>query len=220
MKFKAILCKSLGLAAIAAGLAILPASTGWAQEADPSEVRDAIAQYETPALAQAAGWDLVEGLDNCFDNPGTGAMGVHYIDADRLDTTVDELAPEAIIYETSSGSPELVAVEYIVPAADWDAEGHDGLPEALGQTFHLNEALGVYVLHAWLFKENPAGMFEDWNPDVSCPAVTTPPSTGDAGLAAPSTSSGVPWLVLGIVTGLAIVGRFVVLRVGSRTHQE
>lgn len=209
MKLKAILLTAFGLAAFAASLFVFPVSTGWAQDVDPSAVRDAIAQYETPALAQAAGWDLVEGLDHCFDNPGVGAMGVHYIDASRLDTTVDELAPEAIIYETSSGSPELVAVEYIVPAADWDAEGHNDVPEALGQSFHLNEELGVYVLHAWLFQENPAGMFEDWNPLVSCPAVMSPPSTGDAGLAAPSStrSSTAPLLVLCLLAGLAIVGR-------------
>ena len=219
MKLRATLLVALGLAVIAAGVAAFPISTGWAQEAEPAAVKDAIAQYETPALAQAAGWDLVEGLDHCFDNPGVGAMGVHYIDAARLDTTVDELAPEAIIYQTTGASPELVAVEYIVPAADWDAEGHDQLPTALGQSFHLNEALGVYVLHAWLFKENPAGMFEDWNPTVSCPAVMTPPSTGDAGLADTSSASwNAPLLVLCVFAGLAIGGRLVVVRSRSRLH--
>lgn len=134
-----------------------------------SAVREAIAGYETPEDAEAGGWRLVDGLDHCFENPGVGAMGVHYIDAERLDTTVDELAPEAIIYATNAnGEEELVAVEYIVPAEAWDGEGHESLPEALGQTFHLNEELGVYVLHAWLFKENPMGIFQDWNPDVTC----------------------------------------------------
>ena len=33
----------------------------------------------------------------------------------------------------------------------------------------LNPALGRYILHAWIWKPNPAGMFENWNPDVSCP---------------------------------------------------
>jgi hypothetical protein len=23
-------------------------------------------------------------------------------------------------------------------------------------------------LHAWIWQNNPAGMFEDWNPTVSC----------------------------------------------------
>lgn len=39
----------------------------------------------------------------------------------------------------------------------------------LDRHLHLNEALGVYVLHAWVFKKNPAGTFEDWNAKMSCP---------------------------------------------------
>jgi len=26
-----------------------------------------------------------------------------------------------------------------------------------------------YSLHAWIWKDNPAGMFSMWNPDVHCP---------------------------------------------------
>ena len=26
-----------------------------------------------------------------------------------------------------------------------------------------------YIAHAWIWKHNPAGMFADWNPEVSCP---------------------------------------------------
>ena len=63
---------------------------------------------------------------------------------------------------------QLGAVEYIVPAEPWDAE-NDELPQLMGQHFHLNENLGVYVLHAWIWMNNSAGIFEDWNPAVSCP---------------------------------------------------
>ena len=28
--------------------------------------------------------------------------------------------------------------------------------------------LGLYVLHAWIWQNNPTGMFMDWNPTVSC----------------------------------------------------
>jgi hypothetical protein len=60
-------------------------------------------------------------------------------------------------------------VEYIVPAAAWDQAGNRTPPMLFGQTFHLNEQLGVYALHAWIWKHNPAGVFADWNPRVSCP---------------------------------------------------
>jgi len=28
--------------------------------------------------------------------------------------------------------------------------------------------LGVYELHAWIWKNNPSGVFYEWNPKVSC----------------------------------------------------
>jgi hypothetical protein len=37
----------------------------------------------------------------------------------------------------------------------------------LGIEFHSNGA-GLYVLHAWVWKNNPSGLFEDWNPAVTC----------------------------------------------------
>ena len=120
-----------------------------------------------------AGWNLVEGLDHCFNNPGVGAMGIHYINVELLDTSLDPLTPEAMVYQHGPDgelNEWIGAVEWIVPVAAWEAEGHDGLPEVVGHELHLNEALGVYVLHAWIFTENPAGVFEDWSPDVSCPA--------------------------------------------------
>ena len=134
-----------------------------------ARVRAATAQFHRPEAAQAAGYDLVPGLDYCFDNPGVGAMGYHYINTGILDTTVELLRPEAMVYAPGpDGILQLAAVEYIVPAALWDAENSE-LPMLLGQHFHLNANLGVYVLHAWIWKNNPSGIFEDWNPTVSCP---------------------------------------------------
>jgi len=97
-------------------------------------------------------------------------MGYHYINTHLLDTTVEVLHPEAMVYAPDAkGSIQLGAVEYMVPAAAWDAE-HNERPQVLGQDFHFHKKLGMYVLHAWIWKNNPAGIFEDWNPDVSCPA--------------------------------------------------
>jgi hypothetical protein len=70
----------------------------------------------------------------------------------------------------ADGKLMLAAVEYIVPA---DRHGMtQEIPNCLYcmvTDFHLNENLGVYVLHAWIWKHNPAGMYEDWNPLVTCP---------------------------------------------------
>ena len=43
-------------------------------------------------------------------------------------------------------------------------------PTVLGMPMHiLNPAVGFYLMHAWIWKPNPAGMFADFNPDVTCP---------------------------------------------------
>lgn len=42
-------------------------------------------------------------------------------------------------------------------------------PTVLGHEMHiLNPALGWYVAHAWVWMDNPSGVFADWNPDVDC----------------------------------------------------
>lgn len=139
-------------------------------QSDLAQLRAATADFHKLENAQTAGYGLVPGLDHCFDNPGVGAMGYHYINTDILDTTVEPLKPEAMVYAPGpNGQLKLAAVEFIVPAEAWDAEGNPELPSLYGQSFHLNESLGVYVLHAWVWKNNPSGMFEDWNPKVSCP---------------------------------------------------
>jgi hypothetical protein len=142
---------------------------GATDETELAQLRAATAEFHRPEVAQAAGYDLVPGLDHCFDNPGVGGMGYHYINVNILDTTVELSRPEAMVYTPGpDGILQLGAVEYVVPAVAWDAEGYTHPPVLFGRFFHLNEALGVYVLHVWAWKHNPSGMFEDWNPNVSC----------------------------------------------------
>ena len=74
------------------------------------------------------------------------------------------------------GKLHLVALEYVVIAADWDAL-HAKPPALFGHTFNFTPSpnrFGLppfYSLHAWVWKHNPAGMFEMWNPRVHCPAA-------------------------------------------------
>ena len=49
---------------------------------------------------------------------------------------------------------------------------HPTPPSLYGLEFHRNEAFQLWVLHVWLYRENPSGMFSDWNPTVSCAAVS------------------------------------------------
>lgn len=168
------------IAAAAGSLVVANAAGGRGNGPELASVKAAVAQYHTTDAAEAAGWGLVPGLDFCFEMPGTGGMGIHYINTNLLDLSLDATQPEALVYQQMpNGSLHLGAVEYIVPQAPWDAahpadaNGQRELPsiDGLGpesMSLHLNASLGVYVLHAWIFTKNPAGTFADWNPDVSC----------------------------------------------------
>jgi hypothetical protein len=127
-------------------------------------VKRATRAYADVAAAEAAGY--VEFLD-CFDSEA-GGMGQHYVDLAALDTTVVATHPESIVYEIGAdGSLTMVAVEYIVPNSPEVAADP---PMLFDRHFHLNTDLDVWVLHAWVWKKNPTGMFEDYNPRVAaCP---------------------------------------------------
>jgi hypothetical protein len=114
--------------------------------------------------AEAAGY---EEFLSCFDSE-EGGMGQHYVDVSALDDKVRRNHPEALVYEVRpNGKLKLVGVEYIVPS-DFVDPGDP--PRLFGRDFHENPALGVWVLHAYIWKRNPLGMFEDWNPRVgACP---------------------------------------------------
>jgi hypothetical protein len=150
-------------------LTLIAATRSFITRSDVAKIRAATAQFHRPEAARAAGYDLVPGLDNCFDNPGVGGMGFHYIDTEALDTSLELTHPEAMVYAPGPNGLQLDAVEYIVPQDKWDATGNPNPPELNGKSLHLNSSLHVYVLHVWVWKNNPSGILEDWNPDVSCP---------------------------------------------------
>jgi hypothetical protein len=113
----------------------------------------------------------------CIDDR-LGGMGVHYVNFglvfDPVVPSVDAATPEALVYEPErNGRLRLVAVEYIVFQAAWDAT-HSSPPSLFGEDFELLSGPNrygpdaFYELHAWIWKQNPRGMFEDWNPRVSC----------------------------------------------------
>ena len=67
----------------------------------------------------------------------------------------------------ADGSLKFVGIEFVVPLSESATP-----PSLFGLEFHRNEAFQLWVLHVWLYKENPSGMFSDWNPTVSCAAVS------------------------------------------------
>ena len=165
---------ALALAALGGTATTASANNGGGPEL--AAVRAATAQFHRVGVADEAGYQLGWRnpdipIDGCIAHPTAGAMGYHWFDHDAIDDiALDPLHPEGLVYERlPNGKLHLVAVEWIVPSEAWHAV-HDEPPTVLGQEMGiLNPALGWYILHAWVWKPNPSGMFENWNPDVSCP---------------------------------------------------
>lgn len=135
-------------------------------QSDLATIRGATAGFHRVDAAVAAGWDFL--ASDCVEAPGAGGMGFHYVNMSLVDLTLEPAQPEVLVYAPGpEGQLKLVAAEYMVPAAPWDALSSSP-PTVLGETMHLNPHLGAYVLHAWVWQHNPAGMFVDWNPTVSC----------------------------------------------------
>jgi len=140
---------------------------------DLAQLRRATALFHRVEVAQAAHYHTLPNLAHCIQNPGVGAMGYHYFNTDLIDdvSPPDPLRPEGLVYAPGpNGQLQLAAVEWVVPSGPWHAAGNTTPPTVHGIPMHiLNPALGWYILHAWVWKHNPAGMFEDWNPTVTCP---------------------------------------------------
>jgi hypothetical protein len=87
------------------------------------------------------------------------------VDTRLLDATLDLARPEAVMYEPDrNGRLRLVGLEYVIPAAAWTSPTP---PRLLGRDLVLN-SFGLWALHVWIWKNNPGGIYADWNPDVSC----------------------------------------------------
>jgi hypothetical protein len=169
--------------ALAVGLAAAAAPAGAATPDDIAAIRDATTPFQDVAASEAAGYGVLTGtpLELCIDEEGTGGMGFHRVNGDLVgDTRLDPLTPEALIYIPDAvGELDLVGVEYVVFAEAWDLE-NDAPPTLLGHELHLvpepnrYELPTFYQLHAWVWRSNPSGMFESFNPTVSCVAPPAP----------------------------------------------
>lgn len=129
-------------------------------------LRELTAPFQDFQTAQAAGWN--QPVLDCLDNPPEGGMGFHFANPEFMnDTTPKVLRPQLLMYEPEqNGRMRLVGVEYIISFAN--ASGDGPPPQLFGHAFHPNTDLGIWGLHAWVWKHNPSGMFADWNPTVSC----------------------------------------------------
>jgi hypothetical protein len=168
------------LTALSTGAGAAPNHAGGG--GDLSVARAASARYHDVAAAEADGYGLPPSgpLHECIaslDPAHPGGMGYHYISGPAVsDAVLDPATPEVLVYERrQNGSMRLVAVEYVVFKEAWEAEHGPTVPHLFGRAMtevpmpNRYELPGFYQIHVWLWKHNPAGLFADHNPRVSCP---------------------------------------------------
>ena len=128
-----------------------------------AQVRAATAKYHDVNEALVDGYVPVS---PCVALPTGPAMGIHYANIQKVDAEIDVNDPEILVYAPEAdGELRLVAVEYMIPKV-----AVSGVPELYGRHFH-DGPMDTWTLHAWVWRNNPAGMFEDFNAKVSCPAA-------------------------------------------------
>jgi hypothetical protein len=172
----------LGVAVVIALIGMGPGiGTANADEAPKAEIdalRQALAKYEDPYVAVR---DLYLSTVGCVHYDGSkmeghmdypkGAMGVHFVNV-TVQGPPDPLKPNVLIYEPNGGKLRLVAAEWLVPLTAAKER-----PSLFGQPFQgpmegheplIPKGFHHYDLHAWLFKDNPLGMFSPTNPNVTC----------------------------------------------------
>ncbi|MDX1660453.1 MAG: hypothetical protein R3326_01570 [Gemmatimonadota bacterium] len=188
-------------AALAALLFVLPSlAFAQSKEEDLATMRAVTEKYRDVEVAMADGY-VPDPTGMCVTgamagDPELGDMGIHYFRPDLLGIT--EMAPpvdgsdaeivwekpELLVYvPDADGTMELVAIEYLVFESAWKAAGHEDPPAFHDQTFYrmaddpeteVDEAHAFtphYELHVWTARENPAGMFAEFNPNVTCPPI-------------------------------------------------
>jgi len=123
-----------------------------------------------------------------------GAMGIHFFRPDLLGITAppnpkvdgngtytDFHHPAVLLYEPETdGSMQLIGVENLVFEKAWKAAGHTQPPSFHGVPFDhmvdnpatkIDEAHGFmphYDRHVWVIRDNPNGVFAQYNPNVTC----------------------------------------------------
>lgn len=161
-------------------------------------IRISTERFRNVEVALAEGYladpmNMCETADDVGQPAHLGAMGIHYFRPDLLGITetaprvngngmnLDFENPSILIYEPQADeSLELVAVENLVFIEAWEAAGNTEPPTFLGRSWDrmvddaatdIDEAHGFephYDQHVWVFRENPNGPLEPFNPAATC----------------------------------------------------
>src|SRR5215472_16885022 len=99
MRSKAMFKWLTRIAITAVALGVLTTSASASNGTDESALaaaRQATDAFHDVGAAEQAGY---HSLLACFDLPGVGGMGQHYVNGSLINRTVDANAPQALVYE-------------------------------------------------------------------------------------------------------------------------
>ena len=125
----------VGLAILALTVFVIPVAARSDGQSDVAGARNATASFHDLDTANAAGYTVrvadVNGI-TCIDNPGTGAMGVHYLDPGLVPELFERTpiprrsTPRRrscwSLRQAANGHQRLVALEYLTIKGPWDAQ--------------------------------------------------------------------------------------------------
>ena len=143
-------------------------------------VKKATKKFQRLGVAKKAGYAILKDTQGiaCIDNPGVGAMGVHYVNG--------TLVGDGSVDAEDAGGARLRAAARPAAAGGGRVRRVPGRlgrqPQPSRRSCSATSSCcrpapnrfglpAFYMLHAWIYKHNPAGKFEPWNPRVHCPAA-------------------------------------------------
>lgn len=169
-----------------------------AVRAELDELRASLERFRDVEVALAEGYipdpmGVCEVAEMMGRSAEEGAMGIHYLRPDLLQITATEprvdgmgthtdfAEPAVLLYEPQAdGSLELVGIENLTFQRAWEEAGNAEPPSFMGERYdHMVDDPSTeideghhfeahYDRHVWLFRENPNGVFAQFNPAVTC----------------------------------------------------
>lgn len=156
-----------------------------------SDLRQFTAHFHDVDAAAAAQYGLfvappLTAADGCISDMTAGGMGYHYTRGNNLgDNSISLLDPEFLVYAPTNAPAKggevkrrLAALEYFIPYSSvWPGPSdplysraptlHDfPTMQDLSNVTLAPTRFGGWAIHIWLWENNPAGMFTNYNKSV------------------------------------------------------